>query len=167
MEFRQTPPFHTFFLPKRERKYQRKRFRAAARTPRGHRSCSALSALEMGHRLQRCYCIPQNEALAPLMGRKTHVFGCSRAVLPKTPEGTWGLGARYPCRRVEKLKHNCTISTAAWGYPEEKCFFKMSAAARIPFSYIFIGEAKKYRPSIAQNLKKWVQRKHSLIRGGL
>ena len=61
--------FHTFFLPKRERKYQRKRFRAAARTPRGHRSCSALSALEMRHRLQRCYCIPQNEALAPLMWR--------------------------------------------------------------------------------------------------
>ena len=47
MEFRQTPSFHTFFLPKRERKYQRKRFRAAARTPRGHRSCSAPSALEM------------------------------------------------------------------------------------------------------------------------
>ena len=61
---------HTFFLPKRERKYQRKRFRAAARIPRGYRSCSALSALEMGHRLQRCNCISQNEALAPLMGKR-------------------------------------------------------------------------------------------------
>ena len=89
--FRQTPVFHTFFLPKRERKYQRKRFRAAARTPRGHRSCSALSSLEMRHRLQRCYCIPQNEALAPLMWRKTYVFGCSRNIPPKTPEGTWAL----------------------------------------------------------------------------
>ena len=62
--------YHTFFLPKRERKYQRKRFRAAARTPRGHRSCSALSALEMGRRLQRCNCISQNEATAPLMGKR-------------------------------------------------------------------------------------------------
>ena len=62
--------YHTFFLPKRERKYQRKRFRAAARTPRGHRSCSALSALEMGRRLQRCNCSSQNEALAPLMGER-------------------------------------------------------------------------------------------------
>ena len=79
--------FHTFFLPKRERKYQRKRFRAAARTPRGHRSCSALSALEMRRRLQRCNCNSQNEALAPLMGRKAHVFGCSRTVSPNTPEG--------------------------------------------------------------------------------
>ena len=87
MEFRQTPVFHTFFLPKRERKYQRKRFRAAARTPRGHRSCSALSALEMRRRLQRCYCNAQNEALAPLPGRKTYVFGCSRDIPPKTPEG--------------------------------------------------------------------------------
>ena len=62
--------FHTFFLPKRERKYQRKHFRAAARTPRGHRSCSALSALEMRRRLQRCYCSSQNEALAPLIGER-------------------------------------------------------------------------------------------------
>ena len=83
----QTPVFHTFFLPKRERKYQRKRFRAAAKTPRGHRGCSALSAHEMRHRLQRCNCSSQNEALAPLPGRKTHVFGGSRDVSPKTPEG--------------------------------------------------------------------------------
>ena len=82
--------FHTFFLPKRERKYQRKRFRAAARTPRGHRSCSALSALEMRRRLQRCYCSSQNEALAPLIGRWTHVFGCSHDIPPKMPEGKRG-----------------------------------------------------------------------------
>ena len=82
VEFRQTPVFHTFFLPKRERKYQRKRFRAAARTPRGHRSCSALSALEIRRRLQRCYCNTQNEALAPLMGRKAYVCGCSRSIPP-------------------------------------------------------------------------------------
>ena len=54
VEFRQTPLYHTFFLPKRERKYQRKRFRAAARTPRGHRGCSALSALEMKHSRRLC-----------------------------------------------------------------------------------------------------------------
>ena len=88
VELRQTPPFHTFFLPKRERKYQRKRFRAAAKTPRGHRGCSALSALEMRRRLQRCNCSSQNEALAPLIGRKTYVFGCSHDIPPKTPEGT-------------------------------------------------------------------------------
>ena len=87
VEFCETLFFHTFFLPKRERKYQRKRFRAAARSPRGHRSCSALSALEMRHRLQRCNCSSQNEALAPLMWRKTYVFDCSHVVPPKTPEG--------------------------------------------------------------------------------
>ena len=91
VEFCETLFFHTFFLPKRERKYQRKRFRAAARTPRGHRSCSALSALEMRRRLQRCNCSSQNEALAPLPGRKTSVFGCSRNIPPKTPEGTGAL----------------------------------------------------------------------------
>ena len=107
MEFRQTPAFHTFFLPKRERKYQRKRFRAAARTPRGHRSCSALSALEMRHRLQRCYCNAQNEALAPLMGRKIYVFGCSHGVQFKTPEG------KGACSRIASPSHNeGTISNA-------------------------------------------------------
>ena len=94
MELRQTPVFDTFFLPKRERKYQRKRFRAAARTPRGHRSCSALSALEMRRRLQSCYCSSQNEALAPLIERKAYVFGCSRGVQFNTPEGkgAWTYG---------------------------------------------------------------------------
>ena len=99
--------FHTFFLPKRERKYQRKRFRAAARTPRGHRGCSALSALEMERRLQRCYCSSQNEALAPLMWRKTHVFGCSHDIPPKMPEGKRG------CSRIASPSHNeGTISNA-------------------------------------------------------
>ena len=120
MEFRQTPPFHTFFQPKRERKYERKRFRAAARTPRGHRSCSALSALEMRRRLQRCYCSSQNEAFAPLQGRKIYVFGCSRDVPPKTPEGT-GLGR--------------TLTLQPY---QEACSIKMSAAIRLPFTYTFV-----------------------------
>ena len=113
MELRQTPPFHTFFLPKRERKYQRKRFRAAARTPRGHRSCSALSALEMRRRLQRCYCIPQNEALAPLMWRKTYVFGCSHGVHPKTPEGTWfeRTHTLHPYQKAYSIKMSASFTT--------------------------------------------------------
>ena len=92
--------FHTFFLPKRERKYQRKRFRAAARTPRGHRGCSALSALEIGRRLQRCYCSSQNEALAPLIGRKIYVFGCRRDVSPKTPEGKRAFSRKSPLQII-------------------------------------------------------------------
>ena len=92
--------FHTFFLPKRERKYQRKRFRAAARTPRGHRGCSALSALEIGRRLQRCYCSSQNEALAPLPWRKTYVFGCRRNIPPKPPEGKRAFSRKSPLQII-------------------------------------------------------------------
>ena len=123
VEFRQTPPFHTFFLPKRERKYQRKRFRAATRTPRGHRSCSALSALEMRHRLQRCYCIPQNEALAPLPGRKACVFGCSHGVHPKTPEGRRGLAHVIHAAALKILSTTAQSQSPRRGYPEEKCLF--------------------------------------------
>ena len=102
VEFRQTPPFHTFFLPKRERKYQRKRFRAAAKTPRGHRSCSALSALEMRRRLQRCNCSSQNEALAPLMGRKV-VFLAVAATFCQRRRREQGLGARLLYIHIKKL----------------------------------------------------------------
>ena len=140
MEFRQTPVFHTFFLPKRERKYQRKRFRAAAKTPRGHRSCSALSALEIRRRLQRCYCSSQNEALAPLMWRKTHVFGCSRAALPKTPEGTWDLSHVIPVAAQKNFMHNCTMATAAWGvYPMKKSFQNVRRDTLV-FSLSFISK---------------------------
>ena len=125
MEFLQTTPFHTFFLPKRERKYQRKRFRAAARTPRGHRSCSALPALEMQRRLQRCYCSSKNEALAPLIGRKTYVFGCSHEIPPKTPEGkrAWAHGFFIAISKSYSIK--------------------ISAGVCKTFSYIFICEANK------------------------
>ena len=99
--------FHTYFLPKRERKYQRKRFRAAARTPRGHRSCSALSALEMRRRLQRCYCSSQNEALAPLMWRKTHVFGCSRGAPHPHVKGNFDLcGGRSKLKKLVQRNHS-------------------------------------------------------------
>ena len=134
---------HTFFLPKRERKYQRKRFRAAANTPRGHRSCSALSALEIWRRLQRCNCNSQNEALAPLMGRKAHVFGCSRTVSPNTPEGRRALARVI---HAAAQKNFCT--TAQWQprgprYPPKKIFFKMSAATRWSFPFLLFRRNKR------------------------
>ena len=124
MEFRQTPAFHTFFLPKRERKYQRKRFRAAARAPRGHRSCSALSALDMRRRLQRCNYSSQNEALAPLPGRLTYVFGCSRGVQPKPPEGTWAW------THVIHAASMINISTTAQWQPPRGSILKKNAFSK-------------------------------------
>ena len=51
-----------------------------------------------------------------------------------------GFGARYPCRRVEKLKHNCTISTAAWGvYPMKKSFQNVRRDTLV-FSLSFISK---------------------------
>ena len=99
---------HTFFLPKRERKYQRKRFRAATRTPRGHRSCSAPSALEIWRRLQRCNCSSQNEALAPLPGRKAHVLAVA-ILFSRRRRREHGFGARYPCRRDSPQKFSKTF----------------------------------------------------------
>ena len=144
MEFRQTPVFHTFFLPKRERKYQRKRFRAAARTPRGHRSCSALSALEMRRRLQRCNCSSQNEALAPLMGRKAFVFGCSHNVPPKTPEGKRGFS-----RIILPSLNEGTISNAevAWALRQRSPHFRGS-----PRCHRIASESTKKAPAIADTL---------------
>ena len=125
MEFLQTTPFHTFFLPKRERKYQRKRFQAAARTPRGHRSCSALSALEMRRRLQRCNCSSQNEALAPLPGRKTHVSAVAMLFL-----------------RSRRREHGIRRTIALHPYQESNSI-KMSTVAQYPFPFFYFEEIKE------------------------
>ena len=138
---------HTFFLPKRERKYQRKRFRAAAKTPRGHRSCSALPALEMRRRLQRCYCNSQNEALAPLIGRWTHVFGCSHNIPPKPPGGKRG------CSRIISQNHNeGTISNAEVASADASppwlsfnfCFFETKIKEKVFRSAADIFSAKRF-----------------------
>ena len=51
-----------------------------------------------------------------------------------------GLDARYPCRRVEKLQHNCTISIAAWGvYPMKKSFQNVRRDTLV-FSLSFISK---------------------------
>ena len=124
--FRQTPVFHTFFLPKRERKYQRKRFRAAARTPRGPRSCSALSALEMQRRLQRCYCISQNEALAPLMGER-FAFLAVAVIFPLRRRRERGVWRECVYRFIEK---HC---------------FQMSAVTRYHFPIFLLTKPIKCR----------------------
>ena len=138
--------FHTFFLPKRERKYQRKRFRAAARTPRGHRSCSALSALEMRRRLQRCNCSSQNEALAPLPGRKTHVsavamlFRRSR----RREHGIRRTLSLSPHRKTFAQLHNG--NRAARGIPPKKFFSKCQPLYIGLFPFFYFEEIKE-RPS--------------------
>ena len=136
--------FHTFFLPKRERKYQRKRFRAAAKTPRGHRGCSALSALEMRRRLQRCNCSSQNEALAPLMGRKICVFGCSHDVPPKTPEGTWALAHAIHAAALKSLSTTAQSQSPRRGcIPDERIFSKCQPLYVALFPFFYFEEIKE------------------------
>ena len=56
----------------------------------------------------------------PLKIEEKIMFCCSRAVFPKTPEGTGALDARYPCRRDDKLWHNCKhYSVRRLGIPDE------------------------------------------------
>ena len=55
-----------------------------------------------------------------------------------------GFGARYPCRRVEKLKHNCTMSIAAWGcIPDEKIFSKCPPRHVGLFPFFYFEEIKE------------------------
>ena len=125
MELRQTSVFHTFFLPKRERKYQRKRFRAAARTPRGTGAAPLCQPL-------RC-CADYRDVTAALkMKHSRRLWGNRRTF------SAVAMMFRRRRQRGRGLRHTLTLHPC-----QEAHSFKMSAAERKSFSYIFIGEANK------------------------
>ena len=103
------------------------RFRAAARTPRGHRSCSALSALEMRRRLQRCYCSSQNEAFAPLIGER-FTFSAVAATL---------------CRRCRRERRG--LGGSLFGAISVSFNFMMSARHCIISPFICFFATKEFR----------------------